>query len=381
MSPTRRPLLTVVLLAAGLCARPSLAAPEPAIKLTPQQRQASGLVMESVRPGTDKAAQGGSRAQLLPGRVVVPNDRRDVLLAGVSGRIEAALANPGDSVKTGQPLLRLYSAEVLGLQRAYLAAVGSSTLAAKRLTRDEALFADGIIAESRVQDTRDQAAQATVALQEQRQLLQLAGMGKSAVETLRTAADLTGRVTLLAPRAGTVLEQAAAVGSHVESGSVLLQLAASDRQWVELQATREQLAVLAIGDRVEFVGCNAQGKVIAAGGQLDAASQTALVRASFNSAATCLVPGQFVQLALVPSAAPAGSVRVSAEAVVQRAGKDYVFVEEAEGLRPVPIKVLRRQGDVTLISGISAGTRVAAKGIAALKGSWMGLGAAAAGNE
>ena len=381
MSPTRRPLLTVVLLTAGLCARASLAAPEPAIKLTAQQRQASGLILESVRAGTDKRSASGNRAQLLPGRVVVPNDRRDVLLAGVSGRIEAALANPGDSVKTGQPLLRLYSAEVLGLQRAYLAAVGSSALAGKRLARDEALFADGIIAESRVQDSRDQAAQAAAALQEQRQLLQLAGLGKSAIETLRTAADLTGRVTLLAPRAGIVLEQAAAVGNHVESGSVLLQLAASDRQWVELQATREQLAVLAIGDRVEVVGCNAQGKVIAAGGQLDAASQTALVRASFNSAASCLVPGQFVQLALVPAVAPAGSVSVSAEAVVQRAGKDYVFVEEVDGLRPVPIKVLRRQGDVTLISGISAGTRVAAKGIAALKGSWMGLGAAAAGNE
>ena len=381
MSPIRRSPFTAVLFVVALCAPPALAAPEPAIKLTPQQRQASGLVIESVRAGTDKPSGDGSRAQLLPGRVVVPNDRRDVMLAGVSGRVEAALANPGDAVKAGQPLLRLYSAEILGLQRTYLAAVGTSALAGKRLARDEALFADGIIAESRVQDSRDQAAQAAAALQEQRQLLQLAGMGKAAVETLRTAADLTGRVTLLAPRAGIVLEQAAAVGSHVESGSVLLQLAASDRQWVELQATREQLAGLTIGDGVDVVGCNAQGKVIAAGGQLDAGTQTALVRAAFSSAATCLVPGQFVQLSLVPAAAPAGSVRVSAEAVVQRAGKDYVFVEEADGLRPVSIKVLRRQGDVTLISGIKAGTRVAAKGIAALKGSWMGLGAAAAGNE
>jgi len=381
MSPIRRSPFTAVLFVVALCAPPALAAPEPAIKLTPQQRQASGLVIESVRAGSDKASGGASRAQLLPGRVVVPNDRRDVLLAGVSGRVEAALANPGDTVKAGQPLLRLYSAEVLGLQRAYLASVGSSTLAGKRLARDEALFTEGIIAESRLQDSRDQAAQAAAALQEQRQLLQLAGMGRSAIESLRTAADLTGRVTLLAPRAGIVLEQAAGVGSHVESGSVLLQLAASDRQWVELQATREQLAGLTIGDGVEVVGCNAQGKVIAAGGQLDAGTQTALVRAAFSSAATCLVPGQFVQLALVPAAAPVGSVRVSAEAVVQRAGKDYVFVEEADGLRPVPIKVLRRQGDVTLISGISVGTRIAAKGIAALKGSWMGLGAAAAGNE
>jgi multidrug efflux pump subunit AcrA (membrane-fusion protein) len=79
----------------------------------------------------------------------------------------------------------------------------------------------------------------------------------------------------------------------------------------------------------------------------------------------------------------AGSKRtVASESVVQRAGKDYVFIEEGGGLRPVPVKVLRRQGGMTVLGGgINAGTRVASKGIAALKGSWMGLGTAAAGNE
>ena len=66
---------------------------------------------------------------------------------------------------------------------------------------------------------------------------------------------------------------------------------------------------------------------------------------------------------------------------VQRGGQDYVFVAVEGGLRPVAVQVLRRQGGVTVLrSGVSAGTRVAGKGLAALKGSWMGLGAAAAGS-
>jgi hypothetical protein len=139
---------------------------------------------------------------------------------------------------------------------------------------------------------------------------------------------------------------------------------------------------VSVGDSAEVAGCPVKGKVIAAGGQLDAATQTGLVRVRLTAAAQCLAPGQFVQAALLPSAAPAGSVVVSSEAVVQRGGKDYVFVEVEGGLRPVAVQVLRRQGAVTVLrSGVSAGTRVAGKGLAALKGSWMGLGAAAAGSD
>ena len=371
-------LLSLALLVHAL---PVSAAEEAVLKLTAQQRQTAGVVIEAVRSAEQPAA-AAQRGQLLPGRVVVPNERRDAILAGVSGRLEALLVNPGDSVRAGQALLRLYSAELVSLQRAFLGARSSQELAHKRLLRDEALFADGIISESRLQDSRDQALQAAAAEQEQSQLLQLAGLSTAALAKLRSAADLTARVTLLAPRGGRVLELPEAVGSQVEAGAVLLQLAATDLLWLELQATREQLLQVAVGDSAEVAGCPVRGKVLAAGGQLDAATQTGLVRVAITAAGSCLAPGQFVQASLLPSAAPAGSVIVSSEAVVQRGGKDYVFVAVEAGLLPVAVQVLRRQGSVTVLrSGVSAGTRIAGKGLAALKGSWMGLGAAAAGSD
>ena len=371
-------LLSLALLVHAL---PVSAAEEAVLKLTAQQRQTAGVVIEAVRSAEQPAA-AAQRGQLLPGRVVVPNERRDAILAGVSGRLEALLVNPGDSVRAGQALLRLYSAELVSLQRAFLGARSSQELAHKRLLRDEALFADGIISESRLQDSRDQALQAAAAEQEQSQLLQLAGLSTAALAKLRSAADLTARVTLLAPRGGRVLELPEAVGSQVEAGAVLLQLAATDLLWLELQATREQLLQVAVGDSAEVAGCPVRGKVLAAGGQLDAATQTGLVRVAITAAGSCLAPGQFVQASLLPSAAPAGSVIVSSEAVVQRGGKDYVFVEVEGGLRPVAVQVLRRQGSVSVLRpGVSAGTRIAGKGLAALKGSWMGLGAAAAGSD
>ena len=356
-------------------------AAEPLLKLTDVQQKAAGLVIELVRKADDPIS-GVVQGQLLPGRVVVPNSRRETLLSGLGGRVEAVLVSPGQTVRAGQELLRLYSAEFVSLQRSYLTARSAHDLARKRLTRDETLFADGIIAESRLQDSRDMAQQAAAAEQEQTQLLRLAGLSKASLEKLRTSGELSASLTLYAARAGLVIDLPVTTGSAVDTGTLLAQLALTDLLWVELQATREQLASIATGDQVQVDGCPSKGTVVAAGGQLDASTQTGLVRAAFTSVARCLSPGQFVQGRLSPSAPPAGSVVVSGEAVVQRGGKDFVFVAAEGGFRAVPVQVLRRQGAATVLStGVNAGTRVAGKGLAALKGSWMGLGAAAAGTE
>lgn len=359
----------------------SALAAEPLLHLTAAQKQAAGLVVESVRKAGD-AVPGAPDGQLLPGRVVVPNSRRETVLASLGGRVEAVLVSPGERVRAGQALVRLYSADFISLQRALLSARSAHELARKRQSRDEALFADGIIAESRLQDSRDQALQAAAAEQEQTQLLRLAGLSVAALDRLRSTGDLSASLTLYAARAGLVIEQPQATGSPVEAGTVLLQLAVTDLLWIELQATREQLASISAGDPVQVQGCASQGTVIAAGGQLQADTQTGLVRAAFTAAAQCLSPGQFVQARVAPAALPAGSLLVSGEALVQRGGRDYVFVETEGGFRPVPVTVIRRQGAVTVLSaGVAVGTRVAGKGLAALKGSWMGLGAAAAGNQ
>ena len=100
------------------------AAEEAVLKLTAQQRQTAGVVIEEVRTA-EQLNSTAQQGQLLPGRVVIPNERRDVILAGVSGRIESLLVNPGDAVRAGQPLVRLYSAELVSLQRAFLGARSS----------------------------------------------------------------------------------------------------------------------------------------------------------------------------------------------------------------------------------------------------------------
>ena len=88
-------------------------------------------------------------------------------------------------------------------------------LATKKTERDENLFKEGIIAASRLQDTRNQLAQAQVAVQERAQMLKLAGMRQAAIATLASQHGLNPVIDIQTPRGGTVLELMVAPGQRV----------------------------------------------------------------------------------------------------------------------------------------------------------------------
>ena len=69
---------------------------------------------------------------------------------------------------------------------------------------------------------------------------------------------------------------------------------------------------------------------------------------------------------------------VPAAAVVQQGGRHYVFVRQPPGFRAVAVTTGPGGGSEVLItSGLKAGDEVAVKGVAAIKGAWLGLGAEA----
>jgi hypothetical protein len=57
---------------------------------------------------------------------------------------------------------------------------------------------------------------------------------------------------------------------------------------------------------------------------------------------------------------------------VWQASLPYVFVETARGFTPTPVQLIRQNASQAEVSGLAAGSRVAAKGVAALKAQWLG---------
>jgi multidrug efflux pump subunit AcrA (membrane-fusion protein) len=173
-----------------------------------------------------------------------------------------------------------------------------------------------------------------------------------------------------------VLAQSAVIGQHVEPGTELFRLAGSRGSWLELQAPARNSNAIRVGDIVSIAGCDSPGRVIGVGSQLDPESQTFMVRAEIDDAA-CVRPNQYVEADVLPGSVPAGLVSVPASALVRNANRDYVFVEKDGVFSPVPVIVERRHGDIAwLRGGVPAGARVAAAGVTALKGAWLGFGPA-----
>ncbi len=360
--------------AAILLACTASIAAEPPLKLSAEQLRIAGA--DFTRIVAPDEASGVSLQ--LAGPVVVPNSALEQVLAPLPGRVESLLVNPGETVRAGQALARIHSAEFLAMQRELLGARARWQVARSRASRDAALHAEGIIARNRLEEGEAQLAEAEALLGEHRQLLRLAGLSDAAVEALRSASDMKPVLTLYARRGGSVLQQLAAAGDAVEAGTPLMRVAPLDVLWIELHATREQAARIQPGDTARVAGCAQPGKVIASSLQLESTSQTVTVRVELRQTGGCVAPSQFVEAQLAPRAQLAGLVQVPASSLVRHQDAGYVFVRTADGVVPRRVVVERRASDAAWVRGeLRVGEEVASAGLAAIKGSWLGLGAAA----
>jgi RND family efflux transporter MFP subunit len=324
-----------------------------------------------------QAQTGGGGAVLLQGTVVLPAQQSDVVSMPVAGVVQSVLVAPMQTVRAGQPVARIMSPELAQWQREWLMADTQARLAQGKAQRDEQMFADGIVSEHRRNESRAQAEMATLAARERRQALRLAGVGEAALAQASKNAGLSPQLTLVAPVAGTVLEQMATPGQRLEAGSLVAHIARAGQLAIELQASREQAQALRVGDALQVDGCKTPARITALSPQLSSTTQGVQLRAELTGREDCLRINQFVQLRWQGTAASAAGVfSVPSAAVVQQGGRHYVFVRQPQGFRAVVVTMGPGGGSEVLItSGLKAGDEVAVKGVAAIKGAWLGLGA------
>lgn len=355
----------------GACSGAQAAEPAPApITWTTAQQQAAGVQTLVLKPQTAAAAQD----MVLQGTVVLPPQAVQVVSATVAGVLQEVRVAPGQSLKAGQVVARLSSPQLLEWQREWLQADAQAQLAAAKRQRDEKLFAEGIIAGQRVQESRSQDQMAQWTLQERTQALRLAGAG---ADTRKV--QLQPELLLPTPTAGTVLEVLASPGQRLEAGMPVLKLARGGLWSIELQATPEQARLLRVGDRLALPGCQAQARVVNVAAQVSADNQAVAVRADFNAQEACLRVNQFIQVRVkggtAGGAAGKDSLWLPTTAVVQQAGQTHVFVRTPQGFVLQPVTLGAGSADQRpVLSGVAAGAEVVVKGTAALKGAVQGLG-------
>ena len=357
-----RRLLPVLL--AGLASQGG-AAPTAEFAMQAGQLQALGV---SLQPLVAPAAALGAPA---PARVTLPPELELLVSAPVDAVVSAVLVSPQDTVKAGQPLLRLSSPAYGEMQLRLLEAGSRLQLARQTLERERRLFGEGIVAERRVQEAQAAQHNAQAALQQAQAALRLAGAGEALLARVAAGGRPEQDLTLIARSAGWVTALEVRPGQRVREADTLLRLSNPREVWLEVQVPVG--TVPAMGQDIGVVGRDAVAQVRALG-PLVGEGQTQTLRARVSRGAALLRPGEVVQVR-VPAAPGSGWVLPQA-AVTHHEGRAYVFVRSARGFVATPVRVSAGSGSSVQVEGggLAAGQQVAVQAVVALKSAWLGLG-------
>ncbi len=289
----------------------------------------------------------------------------------IAGRIVALEVGIGDSVKAGQVMAALESAEVGQAQAAYLTARAGVMAAQANLRREREL------AERRVSSVRErELAEAHAAIEEAglaaaTQRLRALGLRPEDIKALERSGGWPGRVPLVSPIAGAVLTREVSLGQAVQPAQDAFRVADLSKLWVVLDLFEKDLSSVHKGQKVllrteVYPGKTFPARVAYLGQVIDEKTRTAAVRIEFENQDGLFRPGQFVTATLVgdPTRSLTEVLAIPRKAVQTVEGRPLVFVAEGDGFftkRSVELGI-SGGGQVEVRSGLSEGERVATDG-------------------
>jgi RND family efflux transporter MFP subunit len=356
-------------LLAALCFQQSAFAVDE-LSLSTDQKQTLGITSAPL-PLRQQGKLSG-----LPAQVIIPGNQLLTVSTPLAAMVEQTLVGVGDAVKKGQVLATLQSPALAEAQRGLLQATTQSQLAKDNLARDEKLWQDGIVAESRFRATQSQNREASAALAERMQMLKLAGMSESAISNLQSGNSLNSLLSVQSPINGVILEKNVSSGQRLDAAVALFKVGRLDPLELEIQAPLSSTQGLRVGALVSIPAYGASGKLIAIGSSLSGGNQTIMLRALIHNGTNLLRAGQFVEVDIDTNAGTSKQWNLPNSSLVRTGGKAYIFVETVKGFRSEKVNVIHEGAQNTLVSGkLNGDEKIAVQGVYALKAQMMGIGA------
>lgn len=315
------------------------------------------------------AETGQQSGAVLPAMVISSPFQQSGLVALFDGVVTEWKVAPGEEVSAGSLLGLVRSPEVLALQQQWLTSLAQERQSSAQLTRDKQLFADGVIAEQRLQQTEREQRSATIAAQSAAAQLESAGFDSAARAALAGNQSDLGYYRLLATTSGRVAHLVRLPGDAVDAGAELVSINSSVL-WVSAELPARSAASLVVGQSLQVQGQAAALTLRQKDQALDRQSQTVGILAEFAQAVD-LLPGQVVDLVLP---APTQGVVIPADAVVRTGEQTAVYVKTSGGVESRVLDLQPFGSDYLAIAGIDAGAEVVVRGAALLKGIQLGLG-------
>lgn len=341
---------------------------EDVISISASQIQALGI---TTAPLPDK--QSGDVSGL-PAQVIIPGNQLYTVTTPLPAMIDQTLVGIGDSVRRGQPIAHLQSQALAEAQRSYLQAGVQNQIAQDNYIRDEALYKDGIIAESRYRMTKGTAQEAAAALAERRQMLRLSGMTDGAIAHLNST-NLSSSLTITSPIDGVVLEKTASAGQRMDSFVPIFKIGKVSPLAIEIQAPFAATRDLKAGTELTVPAYGATGRLTAIGRSLTGTNQTVLLRGVITQGTENLRPGQHVEASIVTRGPGEGQREIPNGAISRIGSSSVVFTQTDKGFTPMTVTVISQGVSNSVIKGSFKGNeKIAVTGVSALKAAMMGIG-------
>lgn len=346
----KRLLLVLAVLAAGIPLSGLASTRSLEIPVSAAQRAALGITVAQ--------AQAVEQAPVasLPAVVKPAGTGSSAVVAPLAGTVTQLLAQDGQVVKPGQPLLQLSSRDFLEQRAEAVAAANEARVLSAQVQRDSALVEEGIVPERRLQEAKAALRTARAA----------AAAHSTLLRSVRGANGTSGDYQLLATASGSVAETGLSVGDQVEAGQVVLYLQRGDQVWLEAQLPERLMEQVAVGYTVTAGLPARTGRVLAVGRSVAPTTRGVLLRAVIPAGPGLRV-GQSTELT-VHAPVPAGTVLVPPSAVTRIQGRDTVFLATGKGFRAVVVQAgLRTAAGTAVVGPGLVGGQVAVSGVGALK--------------
>src|SRR5512144_28389 len=309
------------------------------ITISPEKVQKLGVKTEAASQRTL------IRPVRLVGTVQVDERRLYTVAPRFEGWIRQLYANAtGHTVKRGEPLLEVYSPELVSAQQEYLIA-----LQGLRALRES---------DTQIQAGMEQLAEAAL------QRLRNWEVPEEELQRLRQTGQARQLLTLRAPVTGVVLEKTAVQGMRFMPGEALYRLADLSSLWVVADIFEQDLGLIHPGQKVNvtvnaYPGKGFAGKVDFIYPVMNPQTRTARVHIDLPNPNSLLKPAMYASVELAAGqGAPA--VTVPTSAVINSGTRQLVLIDKGEGrYEPRPVK-LGVQGEdyVQVLEGVKAGEPV-----------------------
>jgi len=275
------------------------------------------------------------------GKVTYAEDKKYSVNTKINGWIEKLYVNTsGQKVQKGQPLMEIYSPELVSTQEEYLLALKNYEKLASSPYESMRINAKNLITL-----TRDR--------------LDNWDISKSEIDNIKKTGKTRRTILLKSRVTGIVTHKNVVEGDKVSPGMDLFHIADLSKIWIEASVYESELPLIKVGQKAELgldhlLGKKLEGKVDFIYPFLDQKSKANNIRLVFENSDLILKPDMYATV-LIYSDAAIDSLAIPTEAVIHSGKRKIVFISKEKGEfepREVTIGAESEDGYIQIISGL-----------------------------